>query len=74
MTFTPIVKSILAIGRELGLVVIAEGIESAEQEAILRRMGCREGQGYLYGKAMDPGAIARLVRQGLVTERTDDAA
>jgi PAS domain S-box-containing protein len=45
-----IVRSVLSLGRELGLVVIAEGIETEVQLAQLRRMGCRIGQGYLFSR------------------------
>ncbi|MGZ4785933.1 MAG: EAL domain-containing protein, partial [Acidimicrobiales bacterium] len=44
-----VVRSILTLGRELGLVVIAEGIETEAQLAHLVSLGCRAGQGYLFG-------------------------
>ena len=68
-----IVRAILGMAQSFGLEVIAEGIETAEQESVLRRMGCSEGQGYLYGKAMTPHALATLVKQG-VARRTLSAA
>ena len=43
-----LVRSILAIGAEFGLQVVAEGIESESQDRELRRLGCDYGQGYLY--------------------------
>ena len=43
-----LVRSVLAIAREFGLQVVAEGIESEVQEVQLRRLGCDYGQGYLY--------------------------
>ena len=43
-----LVRSILAIGAEFGLQVVAEGIESEAQDRELRRLGCDYGQGYLY--------------------------
>jgi EAL domain-containing protein (putative c-di-GMP-specific phosphodiesterase class I) len=45
-----IVKSIIGIGRELGLDVIAEGIETLDQRALLYQLGCERGQGYLFGR------------------------
>ncbi len=47
-----IVKGVVAIGHSLGLDVIAEGIETPEQEAMLRGWACDAGQGYHYGKAV----------------------
>ena len=52
-----IIGAILGVGHELGLDVIAEGIETAAQAAELARMGCPSGQGYLYGR---PGIAAEL--------------
>jgi EAL domain-containing protein (putative c-di-GMP-specific phosphodiesterase class I) len=43
-----LVRSILAIGAEFGLQVVANGIESEAQDRELRRLGCDYGQGYLY--------------------------
>lgn len=52
-----IVEAVLTLARTLGLEVIAEGIETAAQEAFLASRGCDEGQGYRYGKPMDPAAF-----------------
>jgi EAL domain-containing protein (putative c-di-GMP-specific phosphodiesterase class I) len=40
------------MGRALGLKVLAEGVESAEQLAFLRAQGCDDAQGYLIGRPM----------------------
>ncbi len=47
-----IVKHIVDLSRDLGLTTIAEGIECAEQELLLKQMGCSAGQGYLKAKPM----------------------
>lgn len=47
-----IVKAIIQLGKSFGLEVIAEGIETKEQELHLQKAGCMEGQGYFYGKPM----------------------
>ena len=47
-----IVKSIIGLAADLGMDCIAEGIETPEQLAALRRLGCPEIQGYLIGKPM----------------------
>lgn len=57
-----IVENVAAIGKGLGLSVIAEGIESMDQERTLLAIGCGEGQGYMYGKPMDANAIMRWTR------------
>jgi diguanylate cyclase (GGDEF)-like protein len=48
-----IVKTIVALGKSLGVTVTAEGVESQEQAAMLREFGCPQVQGFLYGY---PGA------------------
>jgi EAL domain-containing protein (putative c-di-GMP-specific phosphodiesterase class I) len=60
-----IVDTILALGRSLGLEVIAEGVETAAQEDFLVARGCAEGQGYRYGRPM----LSEAFLAGNVTER-----
>jgi len=57
-------RSIVAMGKALGLRVIAEGVEIAEQRALLAEWGCDEIQGFLVGKALPAEeALARLSRR-----------
>ncbi|KAA5606016.1 EAL domain-containing protein [Roseospira marina] len=49
-----IAELVIALGRQLGLVTIAEGVEDEGQRRQLLEMGCQEGQGYLFGHPM-PG-------------------
>ena len=58
-----IVRAVLTLGNSLGLDVVAEGVESAMEEAQLRADGCQFGQGYLYGKPV-PAARASATIQG----------
>ncbi|MDP3701822.1 MAG: EAL domain-containing protein [Hylemonella sp.] len=50
-----IVQAMVDIARSLDLVSVAEGVETEAQLAFLRRLGCAEVQGYLFGKPMPPG-------------------
>ena len=56
-----IVKAVLAMGASLGLEVIAEGIETVEQATVLCALGCREAQGYRFGKPMPAAAFRQLL-------------
>ncbi|KZN12516.1 GGDEF/EAL domain-containing response regulator [Marinomonas sp. TW1] len=47
-----ILKMIIELGRSLGLDVIAEGIETEQQKEHLLKLGCEQGQGYLFAKPM----------------------
>ena len=47
-----IIASLIQLAHRLNLIVVAEGIETAETETILAQLGCDRGQGYLYGKGM----------------------
>jgi EAL domain-containing protein (putative c-di-GMP-specific phosphodiesterase class I) len=59
---TAIVKAALCLARELGIATIAEGIETAGQLALLRRWGCREGQGFYFAAPMSAAAIIAFLR------------
>ncbi|MBK9180056.1 MAG: bifunctional diguanylate cyclase/phosphodiesterase [Acidimicrobiales bacterium] len=58
----PLVSAFLGIARGLRLGVIAEGVETVEQAAFLRRHGCHEAQGFLFSRPVDPDEVARLLR------------
>jgi EAL domain-containing protein (putative c-di-GMP-specific phosphodiesterase class I) len=54
-----IVGSTISLGRQLGLSVIAEGIENEASAELLVRMGCEEGQGYCFGRPMPARAFEK---------------
>ncbi|MFN0089814.1 MAG: putative bifunctional diguanylate cyclase/phosphodiesterase [Acidimicrobiales bacterium] len=54
--------SMVALAHGLGLEVIGEGVERAEQAAALLELGCEHGQGYLYGPPLDAGWAAARAR------------
>jgi EAL domain-containing protein (putative c-di-GMP-specific phosphodiesterase class I) len=45
-----VVSTIISLGHHLGLAIVAEGIETAQQMQWLRELGCEFGQGYLFSK------------------------
>ena len=47
----------LTLARRMGLTVIAEGVETADQDELLREMGCPVVQGYLYGRPVPPAEV-----------------
>jgi diguanylate cyclase (GGDEF)-like protein len=60
-----ITSATIAMARQLGLRVVAEGVEEADQMEFLRRHGCSEYQGFLFSPAVCPDAFAKILRQGL---------
>jgi diguanylate cyclase (GGDEF)-like protein len=55
------IQSIVALGRALGLSVLAEGVETEEQRVLLRLAGCDEMQGYLFAKPAPRETVDELV-------------
>ena len=55
-----IIGAVIEIGRELGLDIVAEGIETEAQRDALRVMNCPFGQGYLFGAPLEPDVFKAL--------------
>ena len=60
-TGRPLVNAIVTMGRELGMSVIAEGIENAGQLATMRETGCDYGQGYYLGSPLPANKITAIL-------------
>ena len=57
-----IVEAVIAFAKSLHLRVIAEGVEREEQKEVLLEKGCRNIQGYYYGKPVPAEAMERILR------------
>lgn len=58
-----IVRAIIQLGKSLGMQVIAEGVETAEQESYIISEGCHEGQGYHYSKPLPARELSVYLKQ-----------
>ena len=56
-----IIRSIVALAHNLGMEVVAEGIESRQQFDILLELGCEYGQGFHFSKAVDAATASELL-------------
>jgi diguanylate cyclase (GGDEF)-like protein/PAS domain S-box-containing protein len=62
-----IVRSVVALGHGLSMRIVAEGVETGEQLAMLRALGCDEYQGYLFARPMDAAAVPALLGQSVAS-------
>jgi diguanylate cyclase (GGDEF)-like protein len=74
-----IVRSVLTLGNDLGLDVVADGVETADQVRLLRELGCRHAQGYFFARALPIDELTRRlhlqqpadVRAAIPSSRSD---
>jgi len=57
-----IIATIVALADELGIDTVAEGVETAEQAARLRALGCRSAQGFLFAPAVPDSELPAVLR------------
>jgi diguanylate cyclase (GGDEF)-like protein/PAS domain S-box-containing protein len=59
-----ITQAIVSLGKNLGLRITAEGIETMAQQSLLQKMGCQEGQGYLYSPPVPAETFEEMLLEG----------
>ena len=69
-----IATSVIALGREFGLRVVAEGVETTAQAEFLMRQGCRQQQGYLHARPMPAEAYAQRLAEEQLRLRGEPGA
>jgi hypothetical protein len=68
-------RAIIALGRSLGLPIVAEGIETPEQLRVLRQLGCGMGQGFLFGRPASAGVLGpRLINAAAADQASELAS
>ena len=60
-----IINSIIRLSQSLGLISVAEGVETSTQLALVETLGCNEVQGYLFSKPIPTDEFTRLLKSGL---------
>ncbi len=56
-----IVRAVIGIAKSRRMVATAEGVETAKQRAVLRKLRCHELQGFLFSQPLDSEALGRLL-------------
>ena len=69
-----IVRTVVGLAYSLGLDVVAEGVETEEQMALLRDLGCPFAQGFLFSPAVDSEEAAQLARNGAMGSAVGDSS
>jgi diguanylate cyclase (GGDEF)-like protein/PAS domain S-box-containing protein len=60
---TAIVGSVIQLAHSLGLLAVAEGVETEDQLIALRALGCDRAQGYLWSRPLPPAEVEQLLRE-----------
>jgi len=71
-----IIRSIVSLGKGLGVIITAEGVETGAELSCLRAEGCHEGQGFLFSRARPHAEIMALLKaqRGLIAASGEDKA
>jgi EAL domain-containing protein (putative c-di-GMP-specific phosphodiesterase class I) len=62
-----IVRTIVVLAQNLGMDVVAEGVETPEQLMLLRELNCENGQGYLFSKPVDAKGAEKIISNAVRT-------
>jgi EAL domain-containing protein (putative c-di-GMP-specific phosphodiesterase class I) len=65
-----LVRTIIRLGENLGMITVAEGIEDAAQLATLRELGCDQAQGFFLSRPLPAEAATRVLAEGLAQKLT----
>src|SRR5690606_36215456 len=65
-----IVKSMISLASNMGIDIVAEGVETVDEALLLREWGCRYAQGYYFHRPMRADAFAALCGFGSFAEAT----
>lgn len=73
-TGSKLCKALIGLADDLGMIVVAEGVETSDQFDRLRDMGCDRMQGYYFSRPLPPAEINALLQRGLHRDNTRLAA
>jgi EAL domain-containing protein (putative c-di-GMP-specific phosphodiesterase class I) len=62
-----LIEATVMVAHNLGMRVVAEGVETEAQSDAVKRLGCDKGQGYLYGRPVNAEALSAWLREGLLS-------
>ncbi|TFV53829.1 bifunctional diguanylate cyclase/phosphodiesterase [Blastococcus sp. TF02A-35] len=68
-----VTRTVVQLAHDLGLTVVAEGVETAEVRQRLLELGCDEAQGYFIARPMEPDAVPGWLREAAAAARPADA-
>jgi diguanylate cyclase (GGDEF)-like protein/PAS domain S-box-containing protein len=60
---TEIVRTVVVLAQNLGMDVVAEGVETNEQLVLLRKLGCENGQGYFFSKPVNSDGAKKIIAE-----------